>query len=178
MDAVIKEASNYLASHEFEPHRYRDYGLYGLNLIGTDSTVFYQEKLWRFICFEGELALYVNVAGEIMRLTQSYQYGVSRMQVKSPVSLPTEVYDYLLALYDFIHQGASALGGPTPSDAVQAFFEKYELSQDLLLLLYEEKDGVRHFNLDILRNYTLRCEAPDVVFAKPVESELAFDVKI
>jgi hypothetical protein len=63
-------AKIYLQTHKFRPHPGGDYGLFGLNMFGSDSTISYTEidgavDIWRFIYFKtgSNDAIYINANG-------------------------------------------------------------------------------------------------------------------
>lgn len=63
-------AMTYLQTHKFRPHKSGNYGLFGLNMFGCDSTISYTEidgsvDIWRFLYFKNSSndAVYINTSG-------------------------------------------------------------------------------------------------------------------
>jgi hypothetical protein len=77
-------AINYLKSNSFEPHQHGNYGLYGLNLLGCDSTIKFENDIWHFLYFKENIAVYTNVHGQHLLLdTIKPTDNITRMQVKN-----------------------------------------------------------------------------------------------
>ena len=60
----------YLQTHKFRPHHGGNYGLFGLNMFGSDSTISYTEidgsvDIWRFLYYSSGSTdpVYINVGG-------------------------------------------------------------------------------------------------------------------
>ncbi len=79
-NSVICDAIKYLKNHNFVPHQNGNYGLYGLNFFGCDSIIKYNDKLWKFLWFFSNNAVYVNEYGEQLFLKEAQQDGIIRME--------------------------------------------------------------------------------------------------
>jgi hypothetical protein len=82
-DAII-----YLKTNVFEPHQNGNYGLYGLNMFGCDSTIKFNDAddIWHFLYFVHNTAVYINAHGRHLNLSLSAigkpTDNITRMQVK------------------------------------------------------------------------------------------------
>jgi hypothetical protein len=57
--------SSYILNNEFIPHPFGNYSLYGLNTIGCDSVILYNNKIRKFFAFQAgsREAIYVDKDG-------------------------------------------------------------------------------------------------------------------
>ena len=65
--SIEQTAIDCIKTHKFRPHQGGDYGLFGLNMFGSDSTINYTEidgsvDIWRFIYYTvgSNDAVYIN----------------------------------------------------------------------------------------------------------------------
>jgi hypothetical protein len=82
----IYDITSYLSTHTFIPHHMGDYANYGLNMLGTDSIIEYQNDIWKFYAFQSNSnnAIYYNNKGVVLILnTYNMPQGITRMEEKN-----------------------------------------------------------------------------------------------
>jgi hypothetical protein len=62
MNSLIQKQINYLKSRAFKKHSSGNYGMYGLNFLGTDVVIKMNGDIWKFLCWQSgtENAIFVN----------------------------------------------------------------------------------------------------------------------
>jgi hypothetical protein len=82
----INDIHTYLSTHTFIPHSMGNYGNYGLNMLGTDSIIEYQNDIWKFYAFQGGSndAIYYNKNNNMIVLNSvNMPEGITRMEKKN-----------------------------------------------------------------------------------------------
>ena len=77
------DITSYLSTHAFIPHHMGDYANYGLNMLGTNSIINYNNDNWKFYAFEvcSDNAIYYNKAGvKLILNTRNMPIGITRME--------------------------------------------------------------------------------------------------
>lgn len=76
----------YIKTHKFRPHSGGNYGLFGINMFGCDSTIRYTENdgsidIWRFLYFTAGSndAIYINGSGVRRKFNLNDQNIASRV---------------------------------------------------------------------------------------------------
>ncbi len=69
--------------NNFVEHPSGSYGLYGLNMLGCDSTIKYLDQIWRFKYFKtnSDVPVYINKNGEYLEINLKQAQNVTRMQI-------------------------------------------------------------------------------------------------
>jgi hypothetical protein len=83
---TVNIISQYLSNHTFVPHSMGNYGNYGLNMLGCDSIIDYNNNIWKFYAFLGgsNHAIYYNKNGtELILNTNDMPEGVIRLEEKN-----------------------------------------------------------------------------------------------
>ena len=81
--STIYNIPTYLSTHTFIPHHMGDYANYGLNMLGANSIINYNNDNWKFYAFEGcsDNAIYYNKAGvQLILNTRNMPAGITRME--------------------------------------------------------------------------------------------------
>uniref|UniRef100_A0A6C0HVA8 Uncharacterized protein n=1 Tax=viral metagenome TaxID=1070528 RepID=A0A6C0HVA8_9ZZZZ len=77
------ETLKYLNTKTFIPHINGNYAMYGLNYIGCDSIIQYNNNIWKFIWFNSNTndAVYINKTGIELIINKYNNYdNITRMQ--------------------------------------------------------------------------------------------------
>jgi hypothetical protein len=77
------ETLKYLNTKTFIPHIDGNYAMYGLNYIGCDSIIQYNNDIWKFIWFNSNTddAVYINKTGIELIINKYNTYdNIIRMQ--------------------------------------------------------------------------------------------------
>jgi hypothetical protein len=82
----IYDISTYLSTHTFIPHSMGNYGNYGLNMLGTDSIIQYNNDIWMFYAFQtgNNNAIYYNKNNNMIVLNAlNMPEGITRLEEKN-----------------------------------------------------------------------------------------------
>jgi hypothetical protein len=83
---TVNIISQYLSNHTFVPHSMGNYGNYGLNMLGTDSIIDYNNDIWKFYAFlpHSDNAIYYNKNGTSLILnSRNMPDGITRLEEKN-----------------------------------------------------------------------------------------------
>ena len=84
MDAFITQKSNYLKNTTFKEHSNGNYGMYGLNFLGSRPVIKINDVLWIFLWYESgtEKTTFVNANGELYTFEpREFYYGPNRNSI-------------------------------------------------------------------------------------------------
>ena len=79
----IMDIPTYLSTHTFIPHEMGSYANYGLNMLGCNSIIKYNDDIWKFYALQvnSNKAIYYNKNGTSLILDSiNMPEGITRMQ--------------------------------------------------------------------------------------------------
>ncbi len=100
---AIDSIVNYLRDHKFKPHIFGKYPGYGINNIGSHSTIMFKNQkdvIWHFIWYPScntTDACFINAEGKIITIPvpNMNDDNIVRMQVVPPEQLDHKLSKYL-----------------------------------------------------------------------------------